>query len=136
MLWARNSAHWEDNMNIKLKHELAFYALMALALLFGNSAHASDTLEMIGGSAHQRWTGNLESLRWGMHTIEFEAYSVEHWTDDSGGFGSGFDALWDFWTIDVDAEYNHMHYHIPMTCHVEAVFTLGQYAVTATCRGP
>lgn len=120
-------------MNIKLRHEVAFYVLIALALLIGNTkARADDTLHLISGPAHQLWTGNLESLRWGMHTIQFDASESAHWTDNDGGFGSGFDAQWDFWTIDVD--YNHMHYHIPMLCHVEAPFVLGQYAVTAQCR--
>ena len=120
-------------MNVKMRYELAFFALMALALFFGNSAHAEDTLHLVSGPANQLWTGNLVTLRWGTHQIEFEADQSQHWTDDNGGFGSGFDDMYDFWTIDVT--YNHMHYHIPMYCHVESVFNLGQYAVTARCRG-
>ena len=120
-------------MSIKMRYELAFYALMAVALFFGNAAHAEDTLHLVSGPAHQLWTGNLLTLRWGTHQIEFEASESQHWTDDDGGFGSGFDLDYEPWTIDVS--YNHMYYHIPMMCAVTYTTHLGQYDVIARCRG-
>jgi hypothetical protein len=116
-----------------MRYEFLFFAVMALAMLAGN-AHATDSLEVISGPYHQKWTGNLLTLRWGTHQIEFEGDTIQNWTDTDGGFGTGFEDQWAAWVIDV--QYNHRLYHIPMLCSVTLSETHpGQYDVVARCRG-
>lgn len=118
---------------MKLRHEFMFYALMALVLAFAPKAHAIDSLEIHSGDQAIRWTGDLLTLRWGTHQIEFDAETQDNWTDSDGIFTSGADEDWEFWTIDV--QYNHRIMHIPMWCSVTVYSHLGQYDVHARCRG-
>lgn len=117
---------------MKTKHEVMFYALMAVATFIGNAC-ADDTLTLASGNQRMEWTGDLLTLRWGTHQIEFDAETQDNWTDHDSIFNGAF-VSFDPWTIDV--MYNHLLHHIPMMCHVEVVTRLPemQYDVKATCR--
>lgn len=118
---------------MKLRYEFLFYAAMALAML-APKAHADDTLTLNMGDQWGTYTGDLLTLRWGTHQIEFDASEYQHWADHDTIFNGAF-MPFDFWTIDV--QYNHMFYHIPMLCAVTVVtrYPEMQYDVTARCRG-
>ncbi len=116
---------------MKTRHEIMFYLAIAAACAFGN-AKANDTLTLHSGPQAVTWTGNLVTLRWGTHQIEFDAETQDNWSDDNGIFEGGMDDVYDFWTIDV--MYNHLLHHIPMQCTVHLFTHLGQYDVTARCH--
>lgn len=71
-------------MSIKMKHELAFYALMALALLIGNSAHA-DVLHVQNETTGevQQWYGAHQTLTTagadGEVVFQGEPQTAAHW---------------------------------------------------------
>lgn len=137
---------------MKTKHEVMFYILVALALFIGNAragdarppvpcAHlcvhhgpqGTDSLTLHTGPHAVTWTGDLLTLRWGTHQIEFDAVTMDNWSDDSGIFFGNLDDVYEHWTIDV--RYNNYTRHIPMMCHVVLYQTPGIYDVEARCYG-
>ena len=116
---------------MKIKHEIAFYLGLALACAIGE-ARADDSLTIHSGPQAVTWTGDLLTLRWGTHQIEFDASTQDNWTDTDRIFSSGLDDDYAFWTIDV--MYNHRLMHIPMMCSVQVFSHLGQYDVVAECH--
>ena len=123
---------------MKTKHEIMFYLLIGAATLLGNTLARADTqgtdsLTLHSGPQSVTWTGDLLTLRWGTHQIEFDAVTMDNWSDDSGIFFGNLDDVYEHWTIDV--QYNHLIRHIPMMCVVTLRQVPGIYDVEARCRG-